>query len=153
MPKLGERQNLWVRFSTKVERRPNGCLEWTAASYPDGYGNFVYEGRSHPAHRLAYIWFVGPLPEGLEIDHKCRNRACVEPTHLEPVTHLENVRRGNRVGPQPKRDSCGKGHLFDVANTWYARNGQRKCRACAAINQRLFHARRRAARQAATATT
>lgn len=70
-----------------------GCWVWTAASNGRGYGRIWVDGRPHPAHRVAYEIHVGPIPAGMEIDHLCRNRGCVNPAHLEPVTRRENLRR------------------------------------------------------------
>lgn len=84
-----------ARFAAKVEEAPDGCWMWTAARFRKGYGAFAYEGRVWRAHRLTYLWFVGPISAALELDHLCRHRACVNPAHLEQVTHRENVLRGD----------------------------------------------------------
>jgi hypothetical protein len=70
------------------------CWEWTSARTPSGYARVKRQGRDSQAHRVAYEVHVGPIPDGLELDHLCRNRGCVRPDHLEPVTHAENMRRG-----------------------------------------------------------
>ena len=74
------------------------CWLWTKCKNSDGYGRMRVNGVLEQVHRVSYEIFVGPIPEGLELDHTCRNRACINPAHLEPVTHLENVRRGRRGG-------------------------------------------------------
>lgn len=74
---------------------PGDCRTWAGALNPEGYGRAVYRGKSMGAHRAAYLSAVGPIPEGLTIDHLCRNRACINPAHLEPVTQSENTRRGD----------------------------------------------------------
>lgn len=86
------------RFWAKVDRSGD-CWRWTGALARGGYGFAVVGSRDDPqryrnAHRFAYELSVGPIPEGLELDHLCRNRRCVNPAHLEPVTHSENMRRG-----------------------------------------------------------
>jgi hypothetical protein len=120
-----------ARFWMKVRHRENGCWEWTA-SKRNGYGQFgVREGHIPPAHRYAYEYLVGPIPEGMVIDHLCRNPACVNPAHLEPVTSVENVMRG--VSPRAvnaRKGFCDSGHSFDEANTYVDPRGRRQCRAC-----------------------
>lgn len=118
------------RFAAMTEVSPTGCIEWTGSLYRNGYGQF-YPGPNHTpqkllAHRFAYEWFVGAIPDGLDIDHLCRNRKCVNPDHLEPVTRGENVRRAFALTTH-----CPAGHGYDEANT-YVRPGtaHRKCRAC-----------------------
>lgn len=83
------------RFWAKVEVLPNGCWQWTAAKNSDGYGLFKIGGRVQGAHRVCYEALIGFIPEGLQSDHLCRNRACVNPAHIEPVTSHENILRGD----------------------------------------------------------
>jgi len=84
------------RFWDKVQAEPNtGCWLWDANTTRGGYGHFKVSGRMVYAHRLAYEKLVGPIPDGLSLDHLCRVPGCVNPDHLEPVTHAENVRRGD----------------------------------------------------------
>ena len=114
------------------------CWIWTAATYRNGYGSFGTNGRNSGTrlvHRFAYELLVGPIPKGLDLDHLCRVRHCVRPKHLEPVTRLENVRRGNGGLHQRQKTHCSNGHPFDKANT---RNyqGRRYCRTCKRINRR-----------------
>jgi len=90
------------RFWDKVNREgENGCWEWTAYILPNGYGWFgLVTGanqRNALAHRVAYEFVVGPVPTGLQLDHLCRNRRCVNPDHLEPVTRRENILRGQSL--------------------------------------------------------
>lgn len=87
------REERFFQFCTPGD----GCWEWTGARQPDGrydYGMFWDGTRAVRAHRFAYELLVGPIPVGLELDHLCRNPPCVNPAHLEPVTHAENIRRG-----------------------------------------------------------
>lgn len=135
------------RFWPKVDKRgPDECWLWTASTTTSGYGYISRgrrgEGKVH-AHRVAYELLVGPIPEGLELDHLCRTRACVNPQHLEPVTHRENMRRGQLT---PRRDVCGRGHPMTTGdpNVGFFPNGKRFCRTCKREMHRLAARRRRA---------
>lgn len=120
----------------------DGCWEWTACRDADGYGCVHWKGSCQLAHRVMYESFVGPIPEDLELDHLCRNRGCVRPDHLEPVTQLTNQQRGLRA----TSEVCSKGHRFDEANTYRCRDGSRQCRRCNASAQRAYQRRRRSVR-------
>lgn len=131
------------RFWAMVAKgEPNECWEWTGGRTGSGYGLFNLGSRDGPtvvAHRYAYESAVGPILGQLELDHLCRNRGCVNPNHLEPVTHGENMRRADVVfGIRSAATHCPKGHPYDEANTgrW---NGRRHCRACA---REAFHQRK-----------
>lgn len=120
------------RFWSKVDRRgPDDCWEWQGYRLSSGYGQIRIAGTKWLAHRLAYVVNVGPIPEGLTIDHLCRNRACVNPVHLEVVTRGENVLRGEGVTAiNAVKTECDHGHSFDAENTYIDRRGWRSCRAC-----------------------
>lgn len=123
----------WQRFWAKVEIGP-GCWLWTAAGARsgNGYGRFHRDGRLLLAHRVAYEWLVGSIPDGLELDHLCRVRACVNPGHLEPVTLRENILRGESPSARNAvKSECPQGHPYDEANTYVDRTGRRHCRTCA----------------------
>lgn len=124
------------RFMAKVDKdAPNGCWLWTAALDDGGYGVFgVTSSCTRKAHRFAYENLVGPIPAGLQLDHLCRVRNCVNPDHLEPVTPRVNVLRG--VGPTAKnaaKTHCIHGHPFDAKNTYTDPRGRRDCRKCIAL--------------------
>lgn len=99
----------------------------------DGYGKC---GRKHggkvyhKAHRLYYAEHYGRVPEGMTLDHLCRVRACVNPHHMEPVTHAENCERGDLGGPMRRRTHCKNGHEFTNDNTTIDSRGARMCKAC-----------------------
>lgn len=95
-----------------------------------GYARLCWNAKKVYAHRIAYQLLVGPIPEGMQLDHLCRNRRCVNPDHLEPVTHAENVRRGLSGAYLRARTHCPKGHPYDQANTYVSNSGSRNCRAC-----------------------
>lgn len=122
------------RFWAKVERT-EGCWRWGGAIDNGGYGRYAVRGvKNHLAHRYMYELVVGPIPSGLVIDHLCRNRRCVNPTHLEAVTtHVNNHRSTAPTILRSHATECPKGHPFDEANTgWEYPRGQprRICRAC-----------------------
>jgi hypothetical protein len=89
------------RLLSRFTVEPNGCWRWTTGLTGSGYGHFSIRGLYYQAHRLLYILIVGPIPDGLEPDHLCRNRWCVNPTHLELVTHAVNGQRGIRTRLTP----------------------------------------------------
>ena len=147
------------RFWSKVDVLGD-CWEWLGYRADNGYGRFVLGGRGaamEGAHCVAYTLTVGPVPAGLELDHLCRNRGCVNPAHLEPVTHVENVRRGiaGEVNGARQRGvtHCPQGHEYDEENTRWGAKGSgrwsRSCKACAkARRETPGHRARNAARQA-----
>ncbi|MFF5142548.1 HNH endonuclease [Streptomyces sp. NPDC013157] len=111
---------------------PGTCRLWDGAINEDGYGHFWLDGRTVKAHRAAVALADGaPVPANLDVDHRCRRRACVNRAHLEPVTHRENVlRSSNHVAARAAVTHCPARHAYDEANTIRAANGTRKCRAC-----------------------
>lgn len=110
-----------------------GCVLWIG-SRTDGYGNLYVGGKNKKAHVLAYTLAKGPVPKGLELDHLCRVRHCINPDHLEAVTHSVNVSRGaNRdtlANYQRAKTHCPKGHPYSGDNLFHNRAGDRCCRTC-----------------------
>ena len=124
------------RFMDKVDVQPGSCWLWRGRLDYKGYGSFDLNGRPYGAHRVAYELLVGPIPADLQLDHLCRVHACVNPTHLEPVTLEENLRRGT---PSPSainraKIACARGHPFNAENTYVYPNGKRQCRSCARVH-------------------
>lgn len=115
----------------------SGCWLWTGAINNAGYGqlNVVVNGKRtmRLAHRLTYSAFVGPIGDGLGLDHLCRVRGCCNPAHLEPVTGRENLLRSTLTVTRRNADKthCPDGHAFDEANTYWRPKGGRDCKACA----------------------
>lgn len=112
----------------------DGCWEWTAYRLPNGYGTFWTGTHKTTAHRAVYEALVGPIPAALELDHLCRNRGCVRPDHLEPVTGKENVRRGVaglvNGGRNRAKTHCPAGHGYSGDNLYTYKDGRRICRTC-----------------------
>lgn len=143
------RQAFEDRFMDKVDATGDGCWEWTAAKEDAGYGIFsIARSRTRRAHRVSYELHVGPIPDGLVIDHLCRNKGCVRPEHLEAVTGAENVRRGLGGILRVPKSHCRHGHEYTEANKRMVNAGgypSYTCRTC----ESLRNDRRREARRAA----
>ncbi|WP_396019924.1 HNH endonuclease signature motif containing protein [Arthrobacter sp. ISL-95] len=108
----------------------NGCWSWCGYR-SNGYGQLRIDRTPYVSHRVAWLSLVGPIPEGLQIDHLCRNRACCNPGHLEPVTCSINLRRIPK-GTQKLKSHCIQGHEMTPKNTLWQGKGKRRrvCRAC-----------------------
>lgn len=142
----------YERFMEKVESLPSGCIVWTGGKTFGGYGSFAVE-TSHRVvkrdmvHRWIYEHKVGPIPEGYDIDHLCRNRACVNVDHLEPVTRQENIRRAAAM-----KIACPAGHPYSPENTYvHPVKGHRRCRTCMRKRDVARRTGRNIARRAARA--
>lgn len=142
------------------ERPEDGCWHWSGKRSRDGYGRFSIATKWALAHRVAYQMFIGPIAEGSEIDHLCHNadatcaggtecphRICVNPAHLEAVTHKTNMHRTKYIGAKVRQTHCKHGHEYTEANTGRDSRGNRRCRAC----DRAAKAARQAARKAVRA--
>ncbi len=129
-----------IRFLSKVSLS-DGCWEWRGhRGQKNGYGYLwrLEDRTALLAHRIAYEHFVGPIPEGLHIDHLCRNRGCVNPAHLEAVSQGENNSRA-------MKETCKQGHPYTPENTLYERGGaERRCKTCRNRAQRAQYRARAA---------
>ena len=125
----------------------SGCWEWVGAANNHGYGQIRIAGKTTYAHRLMFERVNGPIPEGLHLDHLCRNPPCVNPAHLEVVTCRENMLRGvSPLAAQAKADKCKRGHDLSGENLrWHTSPGRRRPgRGCRACDQTRNRGRRRA---------
>lgn len=129
-----------ARFWAKVDTQAQGCWRWTGCLV-QGYGQAALgKGKRVRAHRYAYELCVGPIPENLVLDHLCRNPACVNPAHLEPVTDRENILRGeNHVARYARQTHCMHGHELTPENIMPTYSG-RSCRLCRNNRQKLRRA-------------
>lgn len=133
------------RFWSKVDLSAgtDGCWLWTGCTQAPGYGRFRIEPRTVYAHRFAYELLVGPIPDGMVLDHLCRTPACCNPLHLEAVPQRVNVERGARNGMQ-RRTHCANGHAYEGANLIETARG-RVCRQCKNERNAAYKRRQRAA--------
>ena len=132
----------------------DGCWQWSSLRV-DGYGRIRYQKKDQLAHRVVYELLVGPIPEDLTLDHLCRNRGCVRPAHLEPVTRGENVLRGESLPAKNARKThCIRGHLLIEENlepnrsSW--KRADRRCRLCRLEYQAEYREQKRRERRRAT---
>lgn len=102
------------RISPKFYISDTGCWVWTASKNNRGYATFKLRGVGVNTHRVTYAMFYGDVPAGLHIDHLCRTRNCVNPQHMEAVTHAENMRR---AAPHNRKTHCKRGHEYTEGNT------------------------------------
>ena len=129
------------RFWQKVQLADNGCWLWTGAGAKGlGYGRFRIDRKSVLAHRWLFQRLGRVIPQGLELDHLCRTPQCVNPDHLEPISHRENNGRGAHNW-HPTR--CPKGHEYSEANTILRKAGWRECKTCKTERKRAWRAKRR----------
>lgn len=133
------------RFRSKFTIDPvSHCWVWEAGVDPDGYGYYSEEGRRKAAHRYCYLSLVGPIPDRHGLDHLCRFRRCVNPSHLEPVTTKDNVLRGVGVAAMnAEKTHCVKGHPLSGDNLYTRGDGGRICRECNRIAALAYYHRKK----------
>lgn len=119
----------------------SGCWQWLGHTTKDGYGRINADGKSRGVHRVMFEREYGPIPDGLQIDHLCRNRRCANPDHMEAVSPAENTRRGLAGAINRNKTECPQGHPYDAQNTYRFPDGRRACRTCNRDAQRRYVAR------------
>lgn len=140
------------RFWGRVDKTDT-CWLWKTP-HTNGYGYISVDSKKQLAHRLAYQWFVGEIPDGLEIDHLCRRRSCVNPTHLEAVTSQENTLRGKVSALRGKRTHCSKGHpLADHGRERLKRGRDRPYTYCVLCTKEASKRNYQSRKEAANSTT
>lgn len=130
------REPLAVRLWRRVEKT-DSCWLWTGTRLKDGYGQISVAGKNRYVHRIAYAIVIGPIPKGKCLDHLCRVRHCVNPTHLEPVSIQENIQRGDLWKVNGLKTHCRQGHPYSGENLLMV-SGERRCRTCVNANARKY---------------
>ncbi|MEU6543900.1 HNH endonuclease signature motif containing protein [Streptomyces sp. NPDC046859] len=132
------------KIFSRITEAKSGCWLWTGTRVGTGYGQLDIAGRKRPAHRVVYEFLIGEIPGGLDLDHLCRVRHCVNPWHLEPVTRQVNIIRGDKPGINAGKTHCPHGHEYTDENT-IVYKGSRFCRACKRERQREYQQKKREA--------
>jgi hypothetical protein len=129
---LEEANKNFERFKAYVKVVETDCWLWQSTKTRNGYAQFRVNGKRWLAHRWIFLRTIGPIPHGLELDHLCRVRNCVNPLHLEPITHSENVKRGNNsLRLFSQLNICRRGHPLEGSNVMLdKKRGSRRCKIC-----------------------
>jgi len=127
------------RYGKKIIKHDSGCWLWVGATSNRGYGVIRKDKRLIFAHKLSYQYANGEMKKGLVTDHLCRVKSCVNPKHLEAVTQLINVRRGN---VSVKKSHCYRGHALKDPNLYHFKDGNRTCKTCCAIRSKINWAKK-----------
>lgn len=143
----GDRDGLLEYLASRV-LVGDGCWEWQGGKTTEGYGQVMGLDRKRVyAHRLMYELMVNDIPEGLHIDHLCKNTSCVRPAHLEPVLPAENLRRSTAIEGWKRRcaelEACKNGHPWTPETTYVTKANKRACRICARASWKRMRARRK----------
>lgn len=145
MKKRAESSERWKPRFLRGFKKTRGCWKWKGTILSNGYGQFTIRFKRFKAHNFSYQLYIGKIPKGLVLDHLCRNRACVNPKHLEPVTHRENILRGNGIAAKNhKKTHCLHGHSFadqkPITRINKYGNVERECRVCKNLYFKRYNA-------------
>lgn len=148
MPKYNAQERIDAFWKKADKRGTNECWKWTGCKTPSGYGKVSMDNKTLYAHRIAYLWEIGDIPTDMELDHTCRNRDCVNPRHLQVVSHRENIVRavphkqgGWGGGGRGRMEYCKRGHLMSES-AHVSPDGKRKCRACERMRRAQLRAKK-----------
>jgi hypothetical protein len=131
------------RFRGKFLIAPSGCWIWMGSTTAEGYGRFSIDRKGMYAHRASHELFVGPVPDGFQVDHLCRRTRCVNPMHLQAVPPRVNLLRSMGITAMAAaKTRCSEGHLFDSENTYIDPRGRRQCRICRRARRSEYGRRR-----------
>ncbi|MFY1862077.1 HNH endonuclease signature motif containing protein [Achromobacter xylosoxidans] len=131
------------RIDEKIVKASDGCWNWTGTKQKTGHGRIKVDKRNRCAHRVVFELLRGSIPDGLVLDHLCRNPSCVNPEHLEPVTQRENLLRGKTIiAANAAKTHCPHGHPYAGDNLKINVNGQRVCVTCSRISDKKYNAKR-----------
>lgn len=132
------KQPILERIAANTIMLPNGCHGWIASRAGHGYPSISVNGKHRLVHRITHEQMFGPIPKGKEAHHKCENKGCINPLHIQPVTHAENIQIADprKWSWLSKKTHCPKGHEYDEVNTYVWRGG-RHCRSCRKARQQL----------------
>lgn len=133
------------RLPTRIRRKivlVGECWVWTGSRKGSGYGQVWIDNAVRAAHRVIWEMLRGPIPSGLTMDHLCRQKPCVNPSHLEPVTLLENIMRSDTITAiYARRNTCSRGHNYQEMGTVRDKGGKRRCYKCTAIHRATARAK------------
>ena len=115
-----------LNFCNNFYFKEDGCWEWMGSHDVDGYGHLQFKNKMYQSHRLSYEKFIGNIPKDLIVHHKCNNRSCVNPKHLQPMTIKEHM----NISFNAVKTKCKNGHHYTLENTYFTPDGRRNCRSC-----------------------
>lgn len=132
------KQPILERIAASTIMLPNNCHGWTASRAGHGYPYISFNGKRQLVHRITHEQMFGPIPEGKEAHHECENKGCINPLHIRPVSHSENIKLSNpwKSSWLRKKTHCPEGHEYNQSNTYLWR-GYRHCRSCRKTRQQL----------------